>query len=148
MESQNTQRYSKVDLFSIKGRMGKRYYFFYSAIISLIFLLVISRLLIPTSETIYTGSSYFLGLVGIISASILVFLTIQRCHDFDKSAWFALFVVIPFFHLIYSITSSTNGLNRYGEVPESAPILITIINYLIIALFIFIASYLLFHFLR
>jgi len=148
MDTQCTQRYSKVDLFSTNGRMGKRYYFFYSAIISLIFLLVIYRLLIPTNEIEHTGNLYFLGLVGIISASVLIFLTIQRCHDFDKNAWFALFVIIPFFHLIYSVTSSTNGLNRYGEVPESAPLLITIVNYFIAALFIFITSYLIFNFLR
>lgn len=134
MDTQITQRYSKIDLFSIKGRMGRRYYLFYS-MIPIFFLWLTSRFVGVNSIGINfnTGSFFLFSLTTAIVFFILVYLTIQRCHDFDKSGWYAIFVVIPFSNIIYASISNTNGLNRYGEIPEPAPIFISIANYLLVS---------------
>lgn len=134
MDTQLTQRYSKVDLLSVNGRMGRRYYLFYS-MIPLIFLWAIFSFTGSGQEMYKNPDSFFLlGLTTIISLAVLVYLTIQRCHDFDKSGWLALLVVIPFANLIYASIDSSNGLNRYGEMPVPAPILIATANYLLLPL--------------
>jgi len=136
MDTQITQRYNKVDLFSLKGRMGRRYYLFYS-MIPLIFLWAFSQFTGFTQETsVNSGSLFVFSLTTAFIFSILVYLTIQRCHDFDKSAWYAIFVVIPFSNLIYASIESTNGLNRYGEIPVPAPLLIATVNYLLVPLLV------------
>ncbi|HIP94371.1 MAG TPA: DUF805 domain-containing protein [Leucothrix sp.] len=133
MDTQVAQRYSKVDLFSMKGRMGRRYYLFYS-MIPIIFLWLAARYtgVSNIGIDITTGSFFLFSLTTAIVFFILVYLTIQRCHDFDKSGWYAIFVIIPFSNLIYASISSINGLNRYGEMPEEAPIFISTANYLLI----------------
>ncbi len=134
MDTQITQRYSKIDLFSIKGRMGRRYYLFYS-MMPIVFLWITSRFVGANSigMSFNMGSFFLFSLTTAIVFFILVYLTIQRCHDFDKSGWYAIFVVIPFSNLIYALISNTNGLNRYGEMPQPAPIFIAIANYLLIS---------------
>jgi len=135
MDTQVTQRYSKVDLLSIKGRLGRRYYLFYS-MLSLIVLCAVSALagINHSGANLSSGSLLLLGLAIALVIFIQVALTIQRCHDFDKSGWYAIFALIPFSNLIYASIMSTNGLNRYGEMPEPAPIFIVLANYLLILL--------------
>jgi len=134
MDTQITQRYSKVDLLSVKGRMGRRYYLFYS-MVPLIFLWAAFSLMVSNhGMNVSSGSLFSFSLITTLVFSILVFLTIQRCHDFDKSGWYAVFVIIPLSNLIYASILSTNGLNRYGEMPVPAPMLIATANYLLIPL--------------
>jgi len=134
MDTPITSRYSKVDLFSLKGRMGRRYYLFYS-MIPLIFLWAVFKLMgFNQGMNVNSESLFVLSLTTAFVFSILVYLTIQRCHDFDKSAWYAILVIIPFSNLIYASIESTNGLNRYGEIPVPAPMLIATANYLLLPL--------------
>jgi len=135
MDTQATQRYSKVDLLSIKGRLGRRYYLFYS-MLPLIFLWAVSGLtgINHYGADLSSGSLFLLSLTTAIVIFIQIYLTIQRCHDFDKSGWYAILALIPFSNLIYASIMSTNGLNRYGEMPEPAPIFIVFANYLLILL--------------
>ena len=140
MDIQVTQRYSKVDLLSVKGRMGKEYYLFYSSFIPLIIFYLFANISggisLNNIGTIAETSSLVLGLVSAIYTFIIIYLSIQRCHDFDKSGWYAVFALIPFANFIYAIIPNTNGLNRYGEIPKPAPIMITIATYLLMALLI------------
>lgn len=146
MDTQITQRFSKVDLFSTKGRMGRNYYLFYSIVFPFIILGLITILSDDRSlnSTILSKSSLLFGLTVAILSFILFYLTIQRCHDFDKSGWYAIFAFIPFASLIYASIQSTNGLNRYGEIPEPASASMIFINYLVIATLVVITIYLLF----
>ena len=146
MDTQITQRYSKVDLFSVKGRMGRTYYLFYSIVIPFIFFWLFTTLseAISVKSGLTSNPALLLGIATAVIFLILFYLTIQRCHDFDKSGWYALFVFIPFANLIYASVLSTNGLNRYGEVPEHASTFIAIVNYMLIGLSIALAMYLLY----
>ena len=60
-------------------------------------------------------------------------LTIQRCHDFNKSGWLAVLAIIPFANIVFALIPGTNGLNQYGEVPEPADKLTNVLFYILIA---------------
>ncbi len=150
MDTQITQRYSKVDLFSVKGRMGSKYYLFYSIAIPLVFFwftFQFTGVLSTGMNNLSLGSALLLGVAISIVLFILVYLTIQRCHDFDKSGWYAMFALIPFANLFYASVPQVNGLNRYGEMPEPAPVIISVANYFLVLLVLGLSLFLLFHFL-
>ena len=50
---------------------------------------------------------------------LLMFLTIQRVHDFNASGWMALVLFIPLVNLIFWLIPGTDGENRFG--PETPP---------------------------
>ncbi len=144
MDAHVSQRYSKIDLFSINGRIGRNYYLFYSLVLSFILFLmaVYTFILAPANQLLF----YTFSLVLLLLLFGITNLTIQRCHDFDKSGWYALLALIPFSVLMFYFIPSTNGLNRYGEVPEPAPKIILILNYLLILILgVSLAYLLLFH---
>lgn len=141
MHTQVSQRYSKVDLFSAKGRIGKKSYLFYSTITLIISAWAIASILGLLPLTNNYMQLYLLSAVIAIAISSLAYLTIQRCHDFDKNGWLAIFAVIPFANFFFGSIPSTNGLNRYGEPPESASSIITITNVVLILVLISTVAY-------
>lgn len=152
-EEQIQQRYSEVDLFSTQGRVGRRTYFVYSIIIPFICVSIlaslagiVSKLSLASHSSSYSSLGHtvaylILGLAFLSLIAITIRLTIQRCHDFNKSGWAAIFAVIPFANIIYALIPGNSGLNSYGEPPEPPSTFVKtgvfLIGLLLIALFIF-----------
>ena len=115
-------RYSNVDIFSMQGRMGSMRYFVLSSVIPLLIFWCLFSLTSITQLTLFSSNLLFNGIVALAIFGALVsmiYLTIQRCHDFNKSARWAFLSVIPFANIIFTLIPGTNGINRYGEIPLS-----------------------------
>lgn len=58
----------------------------------------------------------------IIDITLIVFLTIMRLHDINKSGWFSLLILIPIVNLVIFIalflTDGVEGTNIYGKDPK------------------------------
>ena len=118
-ENPTLQRYSEVDLFSSDGRIGSKRYFLYSVILPFILfwsMASIAGILAHLGSVAMLASYAILGLAILAMLFVLVRLTIQRCHDFNKSGWISVLAVIPFANIIFALIPGTNGLNQYGEV--------------------------------
>ena len=141
------QRYSEVDLFSTQGRIGRRTYFVFSVLIPFICVSILASIagviakLTSTSSLGNTLAYILLGLALITLVGITVRLTIQRCHDFNKPGWVALFALIPFANIIYALIPGNNGLNSYGEPPEPPSTFVKIGVILIALLLVGLAAY-------
>jgi|GEM_PF-2062889 len=63
------------------------------------------------------------AVVLLAPALALVNATRRRLHDFDVSAWWALFLLFPIFQFVFLIyllvAPGTAGANRFGPVPPS-----------------------------
>lgn len=115
-----TQRYSNVDALSVEGRLGRKRYFVYSVVLPLLIFWAITTIASLTSYLPVIGTASFYAIVGAAlaaSAFMIVCLTIQRCHDFNKSGFWAILALIPFTTIIFALIPGTNGLNSYGEIP-------------------------------
>jgi len=82
-----------------------------------------------------------MGFATLITAFTLIRLTVQRCHDFNKSGWYAAFAIVPFANIVFALIPGTNGLNQYGEVPQPAGILFKILFYAVILICIALLAY-------
>lgn len=55
---------------------------------------------------------FFVFLATVIPLAIF---TIARCHDFNKSGWFTLLILIPFAYLFFMLLGRRNEGNRFGS---------------------------------
>jgi len=58
-------------------------------------------------------------LTAIYSLAVLVpsiSVTVRRMHDVNKSGWYSL---VPIYNFILTLTSGTNGDNKYGPDPKN-----------------------------
>ena len=134
-ENHSLQRYSEVDLFSTEGRIGRKRYFLYSVILPFILfwsLASIAGVLVYMGSVATLASYAILGLALIAMLFMLVRLTIQRCHDFNKSGWLSVLAIIPLANIVFALVPGTNGLNQYGEVPEPANKATNVLFYLLL----------------
>jgi len=134
----SAQRYSDVDALSTQGRLGRKRYFVYSVVLPLLIFWGVASFATVASYLPLVGTSMFyliLGVSIVATACILICLTVQRCHDFNKKGYWAIFSLIPLANIIYALIPGTNGLNSYGEVPvPEGRLLKTIFYILLIAL--------------
>lgn len=138
------QRYSDVDVISTQGRIGRKRYFVYSMILPALVFWAISTIAALISYLPFANDSLFYAVIGIAilaAAWMMVHLTIQRCHDFNKGNSLALLAVIPFANLVFALIPGTNGLNSYGEVPKPASWLFKASFYALIAFLVGLAIY-------
>ena len=141
-EGDNQPRYSEVDIFSTQGRLGRKRYFLYSIVIPFVFFwsfASIAGILTHLGSVASLAAYAFLGFATTAMFFILIRLTIQRCHDFNKSGWLAVFALIPFANLVFAMIPGNNGLNQYGEAPEPANGFIKVAFYALVALLIGVA---------
>ncbi len=114
-------RYSKLNLFSADGRIGRSTYIAFSIIIPLLIFWVLASVSGLISQLGDFGESigYALLLITIVlAAGALLLLTIQRSHDFNTKGWLALLVLLlPPMLILFWLMPGTNGINRYGEPP-------------------------------
>ena len=146
-ENNTLQRYSEVDLFSTDGRIGSKRYFIYSVILPFIIFWSLASIagVLTHMGSVATFVSYvILGVAILAMFFILVRLTIQRCHDFNKSGWLSILAILPFANIIFALIPGTNGLNQFGEVPEPANKVTNVLFYLLLAVLTALAGMLLY----
>lgn len=104
------------NLLSTKGRMRRRHFG-----IIFIILLVIRLLLFIVSDNSSSHDKQFLVVfIQLILIVILLLQIIKRCHDFGKSGWFSLIVIIPIVGILYLLFAPGNiGSNEYGDDPKN-----------------------------
>ena len=143
--SNNTiQRYSDVDIFSTDGRIGQKRYFVFSIIIPFILFLAITPIAGLVSYLPIDNTSLVYSVLGIALLAMLLMtvrLTIQRCHDFNKSGALAILALIPFANIIFAVIPGTNGLNQYGEVPRPTTWLFKTTFYALIIAMVLMSTY-------
>jgi len=150
-ENHTLQRYSEVDLLSTDGRIGSKRYFLYSVLLPFILFwsfASIAGVLVHMGSVATLASYAVLGLAIMAMFFILVRLTIQRCHDFNKSGWLAVLALIPFANIVFALIPGTNGLNQYGEVPEPANKLTNILFYLLVTVLLALVTFLVYQLLN
>ncbi|MEH6455421.1 MAG: DUF805 domain-containing protein [Cocleimonas sp.] len=138
------QRYSDVDVLSTQGRIGRKRYFVYSIVLPILIFWAIATVAALVSYLPFASNAIFYAILGIGAVSsmcMMVYLTIQRCHDLNKSAVLAILALIPFANIVFALIPGTNGLNSYGEVPVPATRGFKISFYALITVLIGLAIY-------
>ena len=144
------QRYSEVDPLSVEGRMGRKLYFFYSIVVPFIFFWIfasVAGIISKLGEDANILSYAVLGISVLLIVFLVMRLTIQRCHDFNASGWYAAFALIPFANIVFALIPGNEGLNSYGEAPKPASGFITTAVFIIIGLLVALATFSLLYFL-
>lgn len=115
------------EYFSFDGRLNRLGYFIKSIVnklvllilslfISCVFPLILELFLTKNIPEIILN---IICLLSVISFLCDLSLGIRRCHDLNKSGWWMLFLLIPFFDIIFILyllfAKGTDGSNRYGE---------------------------------
>ena len=130
-------KYNKLNLFATNGRIGRSVYFFFSFILPALFFWIIAAIAGQISQLGDTGITiaYFLMALAMLLALILLLrLTVQRTHDFNKTGWLALLVLAcPPIIILYWLVPGTEGINGYGN---PSPPLSGILKWLIPSTFI------------
>lgn len=115
--------YQTVRIFGVSGRVGRVRYIAYTVGLSLLILAAAGVVAAVLDRAL--GGNGVVGISLIIAAygAVLlayVFLTIQRCHDFDVNGWLSIvFILIPLGMFALWIIPGTRGANRWG--PPTAP---------------------------
>lgn len=118
-----------IQYFSPASRIGRLRYFAHSALLTLVFYLVVIVLAVTVGSVM--GDSFdglgggafaiVLGTVYIPFVVMFWILMIQRLHDLDRSGWLSLLIMIPLVNLLiwlYIICwPGTKGSNRFGKRP-------------------------------
>ncbi len=115
-------RYSKLNLFSTEGRIGRFIFFLFSFIMpaSVFWLIAAITGQLYQKGVISTTMAYGLLAVAIIIAIItLMILTIQRSHDLNRSGWLSLIVLLfpPLISVFWLIPGSKGVNNYHAPVP-------------------------------
>ena len=123
--------FGSLRLFSAEGRLGRIRYLMYSLGLSLVaMILVMAVAMIP-----FVG---FILMIAIYIALIVVnvFLTIQRCHDFNMTGWLSLLLLVPLAPLVFYFIPGTKAQNDYGYQPPPNSTAIKVGAFAILALFV------------
>jgi len=130
-------KYNKLNLFATDGRIGRSVYFFFSFILPALFFWIIAAIAGQISQLGDTGINLaylLIALATLLALILLLRLTIQRTHDFNKTGWLALLVLaFPPIIILYWLVPGTKGLNGYGKPSSPLP---SIFKWLIPLIFI------------
>jgi len=104
-----------VRVLSVSGRIGRARYvayglgfYVFSSLIGGVLVVLFGQF--GLTVTVLAWSA--LAVIGFM-------LTIQRCHDLDRSGWLSLLVLVPLVNLMFLIIPGTDGPNRFG--PPTPP---------------------------
>lgn len=114
-------RYSKLNLFTADGRLGRTAYIIFSIVMPAItfWILASTAGLIGKMGSFGESIGYALFLLTVLlTVGALLMLTIQRSHDFNTTGWLAaLVLILPPMIILFWLMPGTNGINSYGEPP-------------------------------
>jgi len=106
--------YSRINIWSLKGRIGRVRYIVYSIGFGMLFNIAGGVLGALAGETL---APVFIGIATIAILSIHVMLSAQRAHDFNTTGWLAIVGFIPLLNLIFWFIPGTPAENNYGKQP-------------------------------
>lgn len=123
----NDAEYAEFNLFSTKGRAGRIRFLLYSQLLPITIVALMGYFLGDHSSGLSKPIEAIEAIVSMVLIVVLGMLGwivgIQRLHDFNKSGWHILLVVIPFVNILLVLLllfgSGTEGPNQYG--PPSQP---------------------------
>ena len=99
---------------TIKGRINRTEFIAYSLIYNLLLLIVALPLqFAPENIFIFVGYP-----ISIIFNILIAMLVIKRVHDYDESAWYALYYLVPIVNLFVVFSPGNLHPNKFGEVPQ------------------------------
>lgn len=120
-----------LNIFTSAGRLGRIRYLMYTMGVALAGMLLIAiGMMLPLVGPIVAIAVY----IAILVMSIL--LTIQRCHDFNKSGWYALLLLVPLVSLIFYFWPGTQGENNHGHQPPPNSTMIKVGAFLLLGIFV------------
>jgi len=111
------------NLFSTKGRVGRREYAVASFVIMLIsyaFAFAIGFASAVSDTDVHNAG--MLGLtVGLVGGIMQAFVSVRRLHDLGRPGWHFWLFLIPFYNIYLSLvlcfTRGSNSSNEYGPAP-------------------------------
>ncbi len=102
--------------FSLSGRLDRQRYLIYSLLVGVVSY-ALFRILVGATMDIGMDPLrrlLMLILAAFVPIALLLMLTVQRCHDFDRSGWRAIFLFLPFSYLAFLAVPSQPYRNTYG----------------------------------
>ena len=112
--------------FSIDGRVGRSVYWLWY-FLPIFVINIVAPILDEIIGTLYmTSSGVPIGIiataVGIFSLWPMIAVGAKRCHDRNRSGWYQLVYLIPFFGALWmfiylGFLAGTEGSNRFGPDP-------------------------------
>jgi uncharacterized membrane protein YhaH (DUF805 family) len=104
--------YSRINIWSPKGRLGRVRYIAYSVGFGTLFNIAGAALAAMSGEPL---APVFIGVAFIAVVCIHALLSVQRAHDFDTTGWLAILAFIPVLNLIFWFIRGTQADNRFGK---------------------------------
>ena len=117
--------YSRINIWSIKGRLGRVRYIAYSVGFGMLFNVAGGVLAALGGESL---APIFFGGGVVAGVGIHVLLSVQRAHDFNTTGWLAILAFIPLLNFIFWFVPGTQSENRFGKQtrPNSTGVLIAV----------------------
>ena len=121
------EAFDSVNIFSTSGRIGRIRYLAFGMGIGLL-TLIAGGIGAALGETLQSETITYavFGLGYLVAVALQIMLTIQRCHDFNRSGWLSLLYLVPVVGFIFFFMPGTQGPNRFGNQtpPNSTPLLV------------------------
>jgi len=121
----NKNQDSTLEFFSLEnsnGRIGRRLYFVFAILLPFLsfwMLAKISTLMNQSDAITSLFINWILALVAISIITMVIRLTIHRCHDFGASHWYAALSLIPFSQFIFVLIPGNKSENSFGIKPKA-----------------------------
>ncbi|MGZ3181182.1 MAG: DUF805 domain-containing protein [Telluria sp.] len=111
----DTDSYKPV-LFELNGRIGRLRFLGYSWVLGFLLQVLVVGLVAAHA---YQAAALLQPWGNFV---VLAFVARRRLHDLDRSAWFALAMLIPFLNILVGLyllcAPGTDGVNRFGRPPQ------------------------------
>lgn len=108
--------FGRINILSIKGRLGRVRYIGYTIGLVLLFNFGGALLSMLAGPTIGAYVSFATTIAVIVLSTML---TVQRAHDFNATGWLAIVGFIPLVNFLFWLIPGTDGENRFG--PKTPP---------------------------
>lgn len=125
--TQKINTYDHLSPFSTKGRFNRLTYLAWTALITIFILVLLMILVIFMPNTLNAAMNHpnsivikIMGMVfNFISLIFYMICSVKRLHDFNKSGWLSLIILIPLINLIFMLYLACHHgdtePNKYGE---------------------------------
>jgi uncharacterized membrane protein YhaH (DUF805 family) len=131
VEVMSDEGFGSLKLFTANGRLGRIRYLMYTMGIGLVGGIIAALMMaIPVVGPFLAVAMYIALMV------VTIFLTIQRCHDFNTTGWLSLLILVPLVSLIFYFIPGTKGSNQYGLQPPPNSTAIKVGAFLLLGLFV------------
>jgi len=108
----SSAEYSRINIWSLKGRLGRVRYIAYSIGFGLLTNMASTAAVTLGGETV--GLVLFFAALA-AGGCIHVLLSVQRAHDFNTTGWLAVLALIPLLNFIFWFVPGTPSENRFGK---------------------------------